>query len=495
MKNNLPNNWVETNIKTISNILRGVSYKKDEAYLEPFDSSIYILRGGNIQDEKIDLKTNDNVYVSKNLIQQSQLIKKNDVVIVGSTGSKKLIGKAGVADADLPKVSFGAFLMLLRTDVIDKKFHSYFFQTLYYRNSISNLAGGVNINNIKKEHLENLIFPLPPLPEQERIVAKLDALFTQHEAMKKALERIPQLLKNFRQQVLDQAISGKMTERWRDSKNLNSYLAEIKKSREKLYLKKVDESLRNGNKKPKKLITDIFNYFEFDKSIELPDYWQIDNLKNICDLITDGEHSTPKRTDEGYFLLSARNVRDGFISFDNVDYVCESEFNRLYQRCNPEHNDILISCSGSVGRVSVFPEGKKAVMVRSAALLKLQSNKNISKFIEFVLRSNLGQKQIKKLTKSTAQANLFLEPIGKIVIPIPSFEEIEKIINKIESLFSKADAIEKRYQTLKEKIDSLPQAILHKAFKGELVPQLPTDGDAKDLLEEILKLKKEVKKK
>lgn len=368
---------------------------------------------------------------------------------------------------------------------------------LYYLNQFdyNGFVGGTTRLKLTQSDLKKIPFPLPPLPEQERIVAKLDALFAQHEAMRKALERIPQLLKNFRQQVLDQAISGKMTERWRDSKNLNSYLAEIKKSREKLYLKKVDESLRNGNKKPKKLITDIFNYFEFDKSIELPDYWQIDNLKNICDLITDGEHSTPKRTDEGYFLLSARNVRDGFISFDNVDYVCESEFNRLYQRCNPEHNDILISCSGSVGRVSVFPEGKKAVMVRSAALLKLQSNKNISKFIEFVLRSNLGQKQIKKLTKSTAQANLFLEPIGKIVIPIPSFEEIEKIINKIESLFSKADAIEKRYQTLKEKIDSLPQAILHKAFKGELVPQLPTDGDAKDLLEEILKLKKEVKKK
>ncbi|WP_343679700.1 restriction endonuclease subunit S [Chryseobacterium arthrosphaerae] len=491
----LPKNWVKIESNLVSDITDYVangSFKTLSDNVRTFDSENFAilirLKDFNTNFSK-DLKYIDEssyLFLNKSRIEPGDLFISN----VGNPGICYI-----VPELNKP-MSLGPNGIRLRSkNKINVKFIKYYLESPHGKSEINNIVTGTAQLKFNKTDFRNLKFPLPPLPEQERIVAKLDALFAQHEAMKKALERIPQLLKDFRQQVLDQAISGKMTERWRDSKNLNSYLVEIKKSREKLYLKKVDESLRNGNKKPKKLITDIFNYFEFDKSIELPDYWQIDNLKNICDLITDGEHSTPKRTDEGYFLLSARNVRDGFISFDNVDYVCESEFNRLYQRCNPEHNDILISCSGSVGRVSVFPEGKKAVMVRSAALLKLQSNKNISKFIEFVLRSNLGQKQIKKLTKSTAQANLFLEPIGKIVIPIPSFEEIEKIINKIESLFSKADAIEKRYQTLKEKIDSLPQAILHKAFKGELVPQLPTDGDAKDLLEEILKLKKEVKKK
>ena len=74
-------------------------------------------------------------------------------------------------------------------------------------------------------------------------------------------------------------------------------------------------------------------------------------------------------------------------------------------------------------------------------------------------------------------------------IPVPTISEQEEIVSRVEILFAKVDKIEQRYKNLKEKIDILPQAILHKAFKGELVPQLPTDGDAKDLLKMIAELK------
>ena len=91
------------------------------------------------------------------------------------------------------------------------------------------------------------------------------------------------------------------------------------------------------------------------------------------------------------------------------------------------------------------------------------------------------------------QANISLSQCRNFDIPIPSLQEQREIVRRVESLFAKADTIEARYLTLKAKIDSLPQSILHKAFKGELVPQLPTDGDAKDLLAEIMALKEEVK--
>src|SRR5690606_12104685 len=83
--------------------------------------------------------------------------------------------------------------------------------------------------------------------------------------------------------------------------------------------------------------------------------------------------------------------------------------------------------------------------------------------------------------------------INEIPFPLPTLTEQQEIVRRVESLFAKADAIEERYNILKEKIEHLPQAILHKAFKGQLVPQLPTDGDAKDLLAEIMALKKEAK--
>lgn len=489
MEKQLPKNWVETSPLEISKIIRGVSYGKSDAFQSEFDNSCLILRGGNIQDGEI-VDGKDNVYVPLDLIKKDQFIQKHDVIIVGSTGSKNLIGKAATSLFDSNKISFGAFLMNIRAyEPINKRYFSYYFQTNYYREAIRNLAGGVNINNIRKEYIENLYFPLPPLAEQNRIVAKLDVLFAQLETIKTSMAKVPLLLKDFRQQVLTQAVTGKLTEEWRKGKELESGLSTILQNRNKYYESLVKENKKYGLKVPKKLDYSEYEEFELSDSYKLPEYWKKSNLKNIADLITDGEHATPKRTEDGYYLLSARNVQNGFISLNNVDYVPKEEYDRIKKRCNPEHKDILISCSGTVGRVSIVPENLEFVMVRSAALVKFQSNTEISKFIEYTLRSDFGQSQILKLQKSTAQANLFLAPIGKIVVPIPSIIEQQEIVSRVESLFAKADAIEKQYETLKAKIDSLPQAILHKAFKGELTEQLDSDGDARELLREIEALK------
>lgn len=489
MEKQLPKNWVETSPLQISKIIRGVSYGKTDAFQVEFDNSCLILRGGNIQDGEI-IDGKDNVYVPLDLIKKEQFIQEHDVVIVGSTGSKNLIGKAATSLYNSDKISFGAFLMNIRaSEPINKRYFSYYFQTNYYREAIRNLAGGVNINNIRKEYIENLYFPLPPLAEQNRIVAKLDTLFAQLETIKASMAKIPVLLKEFRQQVLTQAVTGKLTEEWRKGKELENGLKSILENRNKYYENLSVENKQKGLKAPKKLDYSDFEMFELSSSFKLPEYWAKSNLKNIADLITDGEHATPKRTENGYYLLSARNVQNGYISLTNVDYVPKEEYDRIKNRCNPEHNDILISCSGTVGRVSVVPENLQFVMVRSAALIKFQSNTEISKFIEYTLRSDFGQSQINKLQKSTAQANLFLAPIGKIVVPIPSIKEQQEIVSRVESLFAKADAIEQQYQSLKEKIDTLPQALLHKAFKGELTQQLESDGDARELLQQIQELK------
>ena len=85
---------------------------------------------------------------------------------------------------------------------------------------------------------------------------------------------------------------------------------------------------------------------------------------------------------------------------------------------------------------------------------------------------------------------LNLPQIKSIEIPFPSKKEQVEIVCRVDNLFAKADKIQEKYEILKLKIDSLPQAILHKAFNGELVEQLPTEGDARELLKEIEKLKK-----
>ena len=87
----------------------------------------------------------------------------------------------------------------------------------------------------------------------------------------------------------------------------------------------------------------------------IPVDWKVSTLGESSKRITDGEHATPKRSSSGYYLLSARNILNGRIDLSDVDYVGTDEYRRIRQRCNPEPGDVLISCSGTVGRVAVVP--------------------------------------------------------------------------------------------------------------------------------------------
>ena len=478
MEKSLPKGWVESNIRTISEIIRGVSYKKNEASSSYSEHSIYILRGGNIQDGRIDFETDDNVYVKSHLVNPKQYIQKDDVVIVGSTGSKKLIGKAGIAGDKLANVSFGAFLMLLRTYTVNSKYHSYFFQTAYYRNTISELAGGVNINNIRKEHLENLKFPLPPLAEQERIVAKLDKLFAQHEKIKKALDRIPQLLEAFRQKVLTQAVTGKLTEKWREGKDLEDA---------ELFIEQVISDRNEHDRTLKRKIV----FESIAGSYEIPPKWSFSFLQNLGQF-TRGKSKDRPRNDKKLFNGSYPFIQTGDVSNSKM-YINEykntySEFGLRQSRLFPK-GTLCVTIAANIAETAIlnfdscFPDS----VVGYIPYKNLYSSEFAMYFI------NTIRKQLEHFAPATAQKNINMAILTEIPFPVPPLQEQQEIVRRVESLFAKADTIEERYQALKAKIARLPQAILHKAFKGELVPQLPTDGDAKDLLAEIVALKKEVK--
>jgi type I restriction enzyme S subunit len=366
----------------------------------------------------------------------------------------------------------GKFEAYQRTYIVDKikinpKYLFYHFKQFWRKRGASEQFGSAT-NYIKIGNFKSYIVEYPPLPEQERIVSKLDSIFAHLEMAKQGLEKIPVLLKEFRQAVLTQAVTGKLTEEWREGKELVEGLSIILKNRFTYFEQLLNDSQLNNTKKPKKLDETEFELNYWKNGIVLPNSWKLSNLKNLADMITDGEHATPRRTESGNLLLSARNVRDGFISIENVDYVPDDEFERIKTRCFPEENDILISCSGTVGRISLVPKNLKFVLVRSVALVKLQSNSNFSKYLAFALRSRLIQDQMLSLQKSTAQANLFIGPIGKIVIPIPPSEEQNEIVRRVDALFSKADAIEAQYKKLKVQINQLPQAVLAKAFRGEV---------------------------
>ncbi|MBL3547327.1 restriction endonuclease subunit S [Chryseobacterium sp. KMC2] len=305
---------------------------------------------------------------------------------------------------------------------------------------INENTSSTTVKHLSSKSINEIPFPLPPLPEQERIVAKLDSLFAQHETMKKALGRIPQLLKDFRQQVLTQAITGKLT--------------------------------------------------------NVPDM-QMRLMSDFFDVKTG---ATPKKGEKKFYenaniyWIKSGEVKNSYI-YKTEELITELAVKTTNAKIFPK-DTILIAMygegktRGQIGWMKIEAATNQAI----AALVNENLELITRKYIYLYCLSQYNE--IRAKAEGGNQPNLNLSKIKNWEITIPKLIiEQEKITNRVENLFAKADIIEERYKTLKEKIDSLPQAILHKAFKGELVPQLPSDGDAKDLLEEILKLKKEIKKK
>ena len=184
--------------------------------------------------------------------------------------------------------------------------------------------------------------------------------------------------------------------------------------------------------------------------------WPIITLENLAELITDGEHSTPKRCNEGIYLLSARNILNHSLKLDDVDYIDETEYSRISKRVIPKAGDILLSCSGSVGRCCMVPMKIKFQLARSVALIRFKSEITPI-FAEYMITSDWFQRQINSLKTASSQANLFQGRIKKLKGFVPDINlqyEFIKVVNQINKL--KSD-VQKSIDETQLLMDSLMQ--------------------------------------
>lgn len=187
-----------------------------------------------------------------------------------------------------------------------------------------------------------------------------------------------------------------------------------------------------------------------------PNGYPIKNFDEISILITDGEHATPCRTEEGIYLLSARNVLNHTLQLDDVDYIDEDEYNRIARRVIPQAGDVLISCSGSIGRCCVVPAGLKFQMVRSAALIRFDDSINPI-FAEWLITSDDLQRQIAQSATQSSQANLFQGKIRKLHGYVPPKELQDQFVAFVQQTEKSKAAVQKSLDKLQTLFDKLMQ--------------------------------------
>lgn len=284
--------------------------------------------------------------------------------------------------------------------------------------------------------------------------------------------------------ILQEAIEGRLVPQDPNDEPASALLARIRQEKEQL--------VKAGKLKKKDLVVKPIS--EDEIPFEIPESWEWLRLGEIASYITDGEHKTPRRITNycGYYLLSARNVLNGYINLENVDYVDKEEYENISRHCNPHFGDVLISCSGSVGRTAVVKDYNNYVMVRSAAVISPMYTD--SDFLMYTLQSTELQSQIEESSKQTAQANLFQGAIKTLKIPLPPLAEQKRIVAKIEELLPKVEEYGKAQDALNKLNSELPErlkkSILQEAIEGRLVPQDPNDEPASMLLDKIREEKK-----
>lgn len=361
----------------------------------------------------------------------------------------------------------------------------------YYLRSIKNIAEslgtGTTFKEISGATAKTLPFVLPPLAEQKVIADKLDTLLAQVETTKARLERIPEILKRFRQSVLSAAVTGNLTEEWRSNASIEprdySQIA-------------IEERKLRGIRETKH--SKIAN--TEDIPFEIPDSWQWFRLGNLALKITDGAHNTPKVLNEGFPYIMAKDLTVGFLDFSEKRYISEKEHRELYLKCVPERDDLLVVNIGAGTGNNVLVDVDFEFSFKNIAIIKRPSF-IIGKYLKFFFDSQ-KQRIFDEQTRGGAQPFLSLTVLNELAFALPSREEQAEIVRRVEELFAFADSIEHKANAALARVNNLTQSILAKAFRGELTadwraanPELISGENSAEALLEKIKVEREVMKK
>ena len=408
----LPEGWKWCRLGDFINIFRGVSYKKNDAHNEKQENDCLIIRGGNIDEGCINLNS-DNVFVNKSLVSENQIIKKNDVIIVTSTGSIKVIGRAGVSASDYEDVAFGAFLTLARpNEKANKSFVNQYFQSSLYRERIRQLASGVNINNIRIEYITESPFPLPPtLAEQQRIVNRIESMFAKLDEAKEKAQNVVDGFETRKSAILHKAFTGELTAKWRKENGVSDDSWEEKRFDEVADIK--------SN------LVDVAEFQDFPHIAP-------DNIEKKTGVLLE------------YHTVAEDKVKSGKHRF----YAGQI----LYSKIRPYLSKVVVVDFDGVCSADMYP-------------IEAKGN---TRFLWYQMLSNEFLDKASNSGSRSVLPKINQKELSIIPMRICSLPEQQEIVRILDTVLEKESRAKEAAQTVLEQIALLKKSILARAFRGEL---------------------------
>lgn len=434
----VPENWCWVRLSAIlAEIKNGTTIKQDKS-----GNGYFITRIESLQEQTIDFSRLGTV-VNETDIREIDWYKENDIAL-SHINSIEHVGKTALITSNMLPLVHGMNLLRLRfTNSCYPKLFQFYSQSFQYKDAIvKRINMAVNQVSINQRQLGNLEFPLAPMPEQQRIVARIESLFAKLDEAKEKAQAVVDSFETRKAMILNKAFTGELTAEWRNTHKL-----------------RLEE-------------------------------WEETTVGNIVSLITKG--ASPRWQGINYtddtsqtLFVTSENIREGYMSFEKEKYL-DNKINEIQRRSILHYGDVLVNIVGaSIGRVAIFDRNQLANVNQAVCIVRLKKDID-NQFICFYLNSPLAQIYYSENKVETARANISLSDIKTMPIKLPTIDEQLAIIQILQELFSKDQQAKETVEAVLGQIDTMKKAILARAFRGELGTNDPADESAVELLKKVV---------
>lgn len=420
----VPANWCWTYVKYVSEVVTGGTPSKK--HTEYYSGNFPFFKPADLDAERYVYDASE--YLSEEGKKVSRIIPKYSTAVccIGS------IGKSGYLEVE------GTTNQQINSAI--PKFNSlylyYFIKSEYFIEQLWRKASATTISIVNKSKMEDCVFPLPPLTEQQRIVERIESLFTKLDEAKEKLQNVLDDFETRKAAILHKAFTGELTANWRKQHGVSM------------------------------------------------DSWEEKALQEVCSSIYDGDHMPPPKSETGIPFLVISNVNTGYLSFENTRFVPEEYYNSLNMVRKPCKGDVLYTLVGSYGISVIVDTDRNFCFQRHMALLK---PKNIdTRYLWYTLQTQQTYEKATKIATGTAQLTVPIKGLRQMEIYVPTLQEQTEIVRIIDNLLAKEQQAHSVVQNALAKIDLIKKSILARAFRGQLATNNPADEPAVKLLERVL---------
>ena len=329
----------------------------------------------------------------------------------------------------------------------------------YYLNSFNfeSYVNGTTRLKLTKGSLEKIPVPFFSIEQQKKITSKLDQLFAEIDQGAEQLRVTEKNLETFKQSVLNAAIQGKLVPQDPNDEPASKLLQRIRAEKEKL--------IQAGKLKKEKPLPPID---PSEVPFELPNGWEWVRLQTLSELVTDGDHNPPKRSEKGIPYLTSKHVKKWQISTDRCSFISEQDFAIQGKRYTPKEGDLILTCVGTVGESAIVPPGLVFSADRNLAAIRFRE-KEITRWVHLAINAPSVLEELKNASGATAQPHIYLGDIRKQAIPLPPGPEQSKIVIRVDQLISEINNLSEEIAKKRASSDLLKQSILKSAFEGRLL--------------------------